>query len=168
MIYVCGLDDMPTHVAALRVARLVSLLPTAEQPPTPSGFAAERHLRIEIDDVSEARPDRVLPEEEHVVRLIDFLREVDPNEPLLLHCMAGISRSMAAALIALVLDAEGREEEAARQIRELAPHASPNRRIVELADRLLDREGRLVAARDSMGPNEPLLIGPLVKLTRLA
>jgi predicted protein tyrosine phosphatase len=38
-------------------------------------------------------------------------------DPLLIHCVAGISRSMASALIALVLKAGGREIEAAQCIR---------------------------------------------------
>jgi predicted protein tyrosine phosphatase len=78
--------------------------------------------------------------------------------------MAGISRSTAAALIALALTAPGREELVARQLRRAAPHASPNRRIIALADRLLARDGRLIAARESMGAAEPLVAGPLVAL----
>jgi hypothetical protein len=84
--------------------------------------------------------------------------------PILIHCLAGVSRSTAAALIALALVADGREAEAARRLREAAPHASPNRRIVMLADRLLGRRGRLVLARETMGPAEPVLPVPLVEL----
>ena len=84
-----------------------------------------------------------------------------------MHCYAGVSRSMAGGLIALTLDAEGREEETARVLREAAPHALPNARIIALADRILDRQGRLVAARDSMGPATPVTEGPLVELVPL-
>ena len=85
--------------------------------------------------------------------LIAFVRAWPHEEaPLLIHCMAGISRSMAAALIALVTKAGGREMEAAGQIRRAAPHAYPNRRMIALADGLLACEGRLVEAREAMGP----------------
>jgi predicted protein tyrosine phosphatase len=97
------------------------------------------------------------------------------DDPLLIHCAAGISRhcaagisrSMASALIALVLKAGGREPEAAQSIRVAAPHAHPNRRIVALADEILGLEGRLIAAREAMGPAEPMMHGPLVRLPLL-
>jgi predicted protein tyrosine phosphatase len=86
------------------------------------------------------------------------------DEPLLVHCYAGVSRSMAAALIALSLEDDRREMEAARILRAAAPHAHPNARIVALADRLLGRQGRLVAANQAMGPATPVVEGPLVEL----
>ena len=74
--------------------------------------------------------------------LIAFVRGWPHDEaPLLIHCMAGISRSMAAALIALVTKAGGRESEAAEQVRRAAPHAYPNRRMIALADQLLELRG---------------------------
>ena len=66
-----------------------------------------------------------------------------------------------------LLDAEGREQEAALALRAAAPHALPNTRIIALADRILGREGRLVAARDAMGPATPVTEGPLVELVPL-
>ena len=53
-------------------------------------------------------------EAEHVAEVVDFMRAWSHTEgPLLVHCFAGISRSMAAALIGLVVKAGGREQEAA-------------------------------------------------------
>jgi hypothetical protein len=63
--------------------------------------------------------------------------------------------------------AGGRETEAAQSIRAAAPHAHPNRRIVALADAILGLEGRLIAAREAMGPAEPMTHGPLVRLPLL-
>jgi predicted protein tyrosine phosphatase len=141
---------------------------SAEQPPTPDGIPIERHLRIEIDDITEPTPGAVLPERHHVEDLIEFMCVWEhDDDPLLIHCVAGISRSMASALIALVLKADGREIEAAKCIRAAAPHAHPNRRIVALADEILGLEGRLIAARESMGPAEPMTHGPLVRLPLL-
>ncbi len=59
--------------------------------------------------------------------------------------------------------------EAAEQLRRVAPHAYPNRRMVALADTLLACEGRLIEAREAMGPPRlPLtFIGPLVELPLL-
>jgi predicted protein tyrosine phosphatase len=168
VIYVSSLEEMPRHVERLRPSHLVSLVAPHEQPPTPAGLAGARHLRLAIDDISEPLAHYTLPDEDHVRLLIGFLHDwhgaCRHSGPILLHCMAGISRSTAAALIALALTAPGREELVARQLRRAAPHASPNRRIIALADRLLARDGRLIAARESMGAAEPLVAGPLVAL----
>lgn len=165
MIYVCNLAEMPHHVEALRPSHLISLLPPEELPPTPACLAPTRHLRLGIHDICEPLPGAVTPDVHHVEALIEFLHGWSGEGPLLIHCLAGISRSMASALIALNYQAPGREAATARQMRELAPHAHPNRRLVLLADELLRREGRLLAARDAMGPAVPLDAGPLVCLT---
>ncbi|MDX1540579.1 MAG: hypothetical protein R3349_04170 [Geminicoccaceae bacterium] len=168
MIYVCNLHDMPSHVGTVQPSHLVSLVTSAEQPPTPETILVERHLRIEIDDISEPMPGGVLPERHHVERLVEFLRVWEHDDaPLLIHCVAGVSRSMASALIGLVLKANGREDEAARHLRREAPHAQPNRRIIALADEILGLGGRLIAAREAMGPAEVLIHGPLVRLPLL-
>ena len=165
MIYVCNLREMPGHADALRPSHLISLVEPQEQPPTPGAIGPGRHLRVEIDDISEPAPGQILPEREHVARVIDFVGDWSGEAPLLIHCVAGISRSMAAAMITLSLKTSGQEAAAGEQIRQAAPHAHPNRRMVALADHLLDCGGRLVAAREAMGPGVPLMAGPLVRLS---
>ena len=66
---------------------------------------------------------------------------------VLIHCEAGVSRSPAAALILYACWlGPGREGEAMRRVLTQRPLALPNRRMVELADHLLERGGRLLAA----------------------
>ena len=150
-LYVCGLDAMPGHVAALRVERVVTLLQPEWQPPTPAGIHPDHHHRVEINDITRPDPEQILPERHHVERLIGFLEE-SRGASLLVHCFAGVSRSTAAALIAMVLDAPGREREAAQLLRQRALYAQPNRLILEHADEILGRGGSLLKARDHMGP----------------
>ena len=45
----------------------------------------------------------------------------------------------------------GKAVSLAALLRQRAPSATPNRRIVEIADRLLGRDGRMVAAIDAIG-----------------
>ncbi len=72
----------------------------------------------------------------------------------MIHCFAGLSRSTAAAYIAMcVLNPHTPEEAIARALRRSSDTAVPNRRFVGLADELLGREGRMVAALRSMGSN---------------
>jgi predicted protein tyrosine phosphatase len=150
-ICVCGIDAMPDVVERMRPHGLISLLPPADQPPTPLGIRKGGHLRILIDDIDEPQIGYTAPAREHVAKLVAFLRAAPPRVSLVIHCLAGVSRSPAAALVALALDAPGREVEAARVLREASPFASPNRLLVSLADHLLQRKGALVAALDAMG-----------------
>jgi predicted protein tyrosine phosphatase len=152
VIYVCGLDELEEHARALRPDHVVSLVAPEEQPPTPEGVHPGRHLRIEVHDITRPLEGCILPDEGHVTALIDLFRERRAESAILMHCLAGISRSTAAALIALAVEHEGREKEVALRLRAVAPHADPNRRMIALADTLLGRDGRLISAREAMGP----------------
>src|SRR6185436_316037 len=99
-----------------------------------------------------AQPDFTAPDQNHVRELIAFAQGWDRTQPILIHCWAGISRSTASAFtIACMLNPKGRERDIAMLLRERAAHAHPNRRIVALADALLDRDGAMVDALDAMG-----------------
>jgi predicted protein tyrosine phosphatase len=93
-----------------------------------------------------------LPGEEHVSRLLDFARQWSRARPLVVHCYAGISRSTASAyIIAAALAPKRDEAELAWRLREVSPSATPNPRLVAVADRLLGRNGRMVQAIDAIG-----------------
>ena len=155
---------MSVCVGSCGATHVISLLPPQDMPSTPPGILAHRHLKLAIDDIMEPAPGQILPSAEHILELIEFASSWGRQTPLLVHCHAGVSRSMAAALILLCLDADGREAEAGQLLRSRAPHAHPNRRMIALADQLLRREGRLIAAREAMGPAELLLQAPLIEL----
>ena len=87
------------------------------------------------------------PAEEHVGDLLRFVRAWDRAAPLVVHCYAGISRSTAGAFMtACALNPQRDEAGIARALRDASPTAMPNIRIVSLADRMLGRDGRMVAA----------------------
>ena len=150
-IGVCGLDDMPDVVERVRPGRLISLLPDEYQPSTPRGLKSQDHLRVLIDDICLPRPGFTAPAREHVEEIVRFLRASPLEASLVIHCHAGISRSTATALVALALDAPGREHEAAALLREAAPFALPNPLLVQLADGALERGGALLDALESIG-----------------
>ena len=71
---------------------------------------------------------------------------------MLVHCYAGISRSTAAAFIALcALNPHTPEELIASGLRSSSDTASPNRLFIALADKVLRRDGRMIAAVNGMG-----------------
>ena len=84
---------------------------------------------------------------EHVLALIAFAQRWNRRGPLVVHCMAGISRSTAAAYVTLCsLNPGTSEDTLARCLREASPSALPNRQLVALGDTLLDRQGRMNTA----------------------
>lgn len=69
--------------------------------------------------------------------------------------IVGLSRSTAAAFISLcALNPRPPEDAIARALRRSADPATPNRRFVPLADKVMRREGRMIAALNSMGQNK--------------
>jgi predicted protein tyrosine phosphatase len=153
MIHVCSLarlHDTCTDTGARHVVTLmkdVSLVRRPECIPEPN------HLLLDMDDISMPIDGYVLPAEEHVEKLVDFVTGWGRDAPLVVHCYAGISRSTAGAFIAACALNPKRDERAiARLIRDASPTAMPNLRLVTLADALLKRKGRMIAAVDALGP----------------
>ncbi len=118
----------------------------------PPAIAEADHLFVGVSDITDALDGHVLPDEAHVRRLLDFVRAWDRARPLVIHCYAGISRSTAAAFIATCALRPDRDEaEIARELRLASPSATPNRRLVAVADAMLGRDGRMVAAIAAIG-----------------
>ena len=165
MIYVCPLSAIKGAIRDLRPSHLVSLLDPDSMIDTPAGIAPGRHLRISVNDIAAPAGDLVPPEAGHMAALVDFVRGWDRESPLLVHCWAGISRSTAAAFIALcALHDAHPEDELARLVRAHGPHARPNRLMVRLADDLLRREGRMSAAVEALGPGRACWEGELFSI----
>jgi predicted protein tyrosine phosphatase len=124
---------------------LVSIGGPSEREPAGVRNITNRIRLVFEDSLSEAGGG---PSSEDIERLLRFARRVDLSQgKLLVHCQAGISRSSAAAMIVLAtVLGSGREVEAVETVRRDHPHVNPNRRMIELADGLLNAGGRLVAA----------------------
>jgi predicted protein tyrosine phosphatase len=74
---------------------------------------------------------------------------------MVVHCFAGISRSTAAAFIALcAVNPEASEALIAQRLREASPTAWPNRLMISLADEALVRRGRMIKAVEHMSRAE--------------
>ena len=164
MIYVCSLNAMPEAVARFEPSHLVSLLDPGDVVPTPPEVRPENHLRLGLHDISEPFQGYVAPEPRHIESLLAFGADWDRAAPLLAHCFAGVSRSMAAALILLCQINGGREREAAKLLRKRASHAMPNERMIALADEMLQLNGRLIDAVRAMPPPRLFAFNELVSL----
>lgn len=161
-IYVCPLSQLYRSADALRPSHVITLIDPDTPVETPKGLAPERHLKLSVHDINDARVDHTHPAEDHVHAIIDFVSSWDHASPLLVHCWAGISRSTATAYLTMCLFNEpGNEAELARQLRRRAPHAHPNRLIVRHADRILGRQGRMMQAIETLGPGQMVWEGEL-------
>ncbi|RDI55078.1 tyrosine phosphatase family protein [Microvirga subterranea] len=151
-LHVCPLSRLHDTVATTGASHVVTLMGVGAKVERPAAVAPERHLVIGMSDIVEPLDGHTLPVGEHVEALLAFVRAWGRESPLLFHCWAGISRSTAAAYIsACALVPERSEAAIARALREASPSATPNARLVALADDILGREGRMVEAIRAIG-----------------
>lgn len=151
-LHVCSLSRLPETVAATGASHVLTLVNVGTALERPAAIPAECHGIVGVSDIVAPLEGHVLPAEEHIRQVLDFVRAWPRERPLVIHCYAGISRSTAAAYIAACAMAPERDEaEIARALRDASPSATPNRLFVEIGDRLLGREGRMVAAVAAIG-----------------
>lgn len=152
MIFVCPLSRVEQTVARAGAERLVSLLTAGTEVVRPAAILPEKHLLLAMNDIAEAQVGMTLPGEAHVRRLLDFAIEWDRARPLVIHCYAGISRSTASAyIVASALAPQWDEVELAKELRWLSPSATPNPRLIAVADAMLGRDGRMISAIKAIG-----------------
>jgi predicted protein tyrosine phosphatase len=125
--------------------------------PEPEAFwtyGPHDRVTLNFHDTVQPGPDLVLPAIENIETILGFGRRIIAQAErhhihLLVHCHAGTSRSTAAMAILLTQAApKGAEDSVFREIQELRPQAWPNSLMIDLADELLGRRGRLSAALD--------------------
>jgi predicted protein tyrosine phosphatase len=152
MIHVCSLARLHDTIEKTGARRMVTLIGTESRVLRPSAIAPEDHLMLNLHDITIPIDGYTLPGEEHVADLIRFVAQWDRRAPMVIHCFAGISRSTAAAYVGVcALNPHRGERVIAEALRRASPTATPNIRIVALADQLLRRRGRMVSAIEAIG-----------------
>ena len=160
MIHVCSLAALPETVRLAEASHVLTVMANVEQVARPVSVLPANHLKVSMDDITEEMDGFVAPSETHIDQVLSFVRGWDRGAPLVVHCYAGISRSTASAFAAACALNPNRDElEIAQKIRVASPIASPNRRIVGLADRALGRNGRMLRALDEIGPGAMMVEG---------
>jgi len=160
MIHVCSLARLHETVEDTGARHVVTLLRDVHLVQRPPAVTSDNHLVLAVDDISQPADGFTIPADEHVHELVRFVRQWDRAAPLVVHCYAGISRSTAGAYVAVCALNPDRDEVAiARELRRASPTATPNARIVDVADRMLGRAGRMRAAIESIGRGAEALEG---------
>lgn len=152
MIHVCSLARLPETVKDTGARHVVSLIGDEGLVQRPRGVEPENHLWLRFHDISSPVNGCIMPEPWHIAELMRFVRRWDRSAPLVIHCYLGISRSTASAFASVcALNPHRDEAGIARALRSASPTATPNGRVVSLADELLGRGGRMVAAIETIG-----------------
>ena len=152
MIHVCSLAALPETVKATGASHILTVMANVNQVQRPESVLEANHLKVSMDDITEHMDGFVAPSDIHIEQVLNFVRGWNRSAPLVVHCYAGISRSTAGAYVAACALNPHRDESAiARELRRVSPTATPNSRLVALADRILCRDGRMVAAIDAIG-----------------
>jgi predicted protein tyrosine phosphatase len=173
-ITICGLVDLP-GLCDGDVTHLLSLLDFHHPlPETLDGFSGADCELLRFDDVVAEFPGFTACSVADVERILTFgdrMRAAGAGaRHLVVHCHAGISRSTAAAAVLMAQFNPGRETEAFLALLDMRPHAWPNTRVVELADRILARQGALLeglaAYRRALLERKPQLRQVIVNIGR--
>lgn len=149
---ICGVAELDGFARA-GVSDVLSLLDPGQ--PDPEAFmryAPHRRTALRFHDVVLPTFGYAMPAEDDLKRILAFGEELaltGDARHLLVHCVAGVSRSTAAAAILMAQNNPGREEAAFLALLELRPRAWPNSRMVDFADVLLGRRGRLRAGLEA-------------------
>ncbi len=151
-LHVCSLSRLEATVARTGASHVATLINAGTPVPRPSSISPENHLFLGFNDIVEPTDGLIPVTSIDVARFIDFVRRWDRTNPMVVHCWAGISRSTAGAYVAACsLMPKRDEEELATLLRRLSPSATPNLRLVRIADGILGRQGRMAAAIEAIG-----------------
>lgn len=150
--HVCSLSRLEATVARVGASHVATLINAGTPVARPIGIPPENHLFLGFNDIVEPAEGLTPASTDDITRLLAFVRGWDRARPMVIHCWAGISRSTAGAYVAsCALMPDRDEDELAQDLRARSPSATPNARIVRLADAVLGRHGRMVAAITAIG-----------------
>jgi predicted protein tyrosine phosphatase len=150
-ITVCGLDELHGH-ADREVSHVLSILdPGQPEPEAFGGYGEHARLELKFHDVIIETRDCVMPQEEHVAKILgfgeDLLRDPESIRHLLVHCHMGISRSTAAMTLLLAMaQPKLGAGEVLGQVLHIRDKAWPNLRILTLGEEMLGRRGEFSKA----------------------
>ena len=148
MIIVCSLNDLNTVCNSLKPKNLISVIDPGFEPETP--MSVKNHLRLGFDDILEVRRDnhifrnnvdetpQIPPNKDHVKSIVNFTDDWSSKDVTVIHCWCGVSRSMATATYLLCKGNSNNIDRNIRYIRSIAPHANPNKLLINLFEKYLN------------------------------
>ena len=151
-LYVCSLASIGDVVARTGASHLLTVISGGTQVARPECIAPDNHLYLEFNDITAPAQGLVPPGPEHVEQILAFGRAWDRKAPLVVHCWAGVSRSTAAGyILSHALTPGSDPHDLARLLRARAPWATPNGRMIALADEVMGARGAMKDAIAAIG-----------------
>jgi len=159
-VHICGRGEIPDFKDK-SITHLVSIIdPQESLVVTPEWINPSNHVTYKFHDV-EAPGMSMTPEKWEIKEVMDHLRELyslserGGNVNLLVHCFAGIGRSVSIAYILMCLImGSGKESEAWKEIHRLRKWAWGNLMIISYGDEFLQRNGKMVEVVKEFRQNE--------------
>ncbi|MAV61883.1 MAG: hypothetical protein CMI80_00130 [Candidatus Pelagibacter sp.] len=160
MIIVCSLNDLVNVCESVKPKFVISVIDPGYAPETPKGV--EYHLKLGFDDIIKISSEnkifrlntedipQTLPAEDHVNSIIEFTRNYQENEDIVIHCWCGVSRSMATATYLLCKNNTLTIDKNIRYIRKIAPHANPNKLLINLFEDKLNVGNQITVSYEKL------------------
>lgn len=157
-ITVCNIDSVLHEIKNDGITHVLSLIRNENLPDLKLGkFDRTNWLHLNMEDeIDLGVPGG--PTSDHVHTIIEFGRNLPEDAHLLVHCIAGVSRSPAAALVIKVARG-GTVEEAIKWLKTEVPFACPNPVITQLADFILECDGKLFEQSEEIANTKLLKFG---------
>jgi predicted protein tyrosine phosphatase len=146
---ICGLGEVRSRSRQSTYTHVVSIWDVGIRGDGPAEvaafFPASRLHQVRFDDVEFEAAGAVT---RSMVRdILQFGGSLGPDDSVLVHCLAGVSRSAGATYaLACQYAPPGMEDAVLRLLVSQHPWIKPNRRVVAFADEILCRDGRMNAA----------------------
>ena len=161
MIIVTSLKDHAQVCESVNASHLISVIDPGYEPKTPK--IIKNHLKLGFDDIielskfnsihrnygfsqSESLDNQVLPNKDHIKKIIEFVKTWDQSKPIVIHCWCGVSRSMATAIFIICNFHPNNVDSNVRYMRKISPHANPNKLMVSMFEKYLNVEGKIEEA----------------------
>jgi predicted protein tyrosine phosphatase len=158
--YICGVDEVPKYEDKFITDIIAFTHPGNQNEANYDDFNFSPKInKFCVHDVFDDRyhsDGLKWPDEKLIKDIIsvcdDIKKKVDEHEMVncLIHCQAGISRSTAAAFILLsILTGEWKERDCINEIYQRRWIMRPNPLMIEFADKLLNRGGKMLSLVDT-------------------
>ena len=148
-ITVCGLGAVRSYSQHEKFSHVISIWGPAYSNDGPdqvrSFFPASRVCVARFEDIEVAGAGAVT--KDMMREIFEFGSSLYADDKILVHCLAGVSRSPGVAFaLACQFAGPGKEAAVLQHLVARHPWIKPNRRVVHFSDELLHREGRMNAA----------------------
>lgn len=160
-IFISNIDNVATSCYRYKITHVISLLrgDMFNEVVLPPGFPKSTcWLRLDMDDVIDPNYQHA-PKLEQIIHILDWTARLPKDSNVLVHCIAGIGRSPAVALMLKTRElGVDRVDDAVKWLVEHRPIASPNPVITKYADQLLGADGKLYAEAERVAMSKLMLL----------